>query len=396
MVGDSEVRLWGLRSQERLRRLLSRAGVSHLISEGEPTAAGEVVCFRADYLFEERTVADLVARSDAILEVRENGRRVPVAAHVSSERLHEALGILRGKSGPDEAAGLERATPETLSVGYTEKLRKFEPPIVTRIDAGRHAELERHLFDGSYKGVTDAVTKWVWPVPARWVTGLCARAGIRPNQVTLASLLLVILVTFLFAQGYRVSGLALAWIMTFLDTVDGKLARVTVQSSHLGHIFDHGIDLIHPPVWYLAWGVGLASFGVIPGLSVAGAFWLILSGYVVGRLVEGAFKALFGRFSIFCWRPLDSYFRLVVARRNPNLVLLTACTMAGRPDWGFAAVTIWTVASAVFLLVRLGMAAYERLSGPLQSWLEELQHRGGALPLAWPFVRRAVDRGLDS
>ena len=32
--------------------------------------------------------------------------------------------------------------------------------------------------------------------------------------------------------------------MTFLDTVDGKLARCTIASSKLGNIFDHGIDLV--------------------------------------------------------------------------------------------------------------------------------------------------------
>ena len=44
--------------------------------------------------------------------------------------------------------------------------------------------------------------------------------------------------------------------MTFLDTVDGKLARTTLTSSKWGDIFDHGIDLVHPPFWYVAWGAG--------------------------------------------------------------------------------------------------------------------------------------------
>jgi phosphatidylglycerophosphate synthase len=44
-----------------------------------------------------------------------------------------------------------------------------------------------------------------------------------------------------------------------LDTVDGKLARVTVTSGRFGHCFDHIIDLIHPPVWYILWGRGLKA-----------------------------------------------------------------------------------------------------------------------------------------
>ena len=79
-----------------------------------------------------------------------------------------------------------------------------------------------------------------------------------PNQVTSASLVLVIVAGVLFARGEFGWGLVAGWIMTFLDTVDGKLARVTITSTKLGNVFDHGIDLIHPPFWYLAWGMGLA------------------------------------------------------------------------------------------------------------------------------------------
>src|SRR3546814_17463336 len=56
-------------------------------------------------------------------------------------------------------------------------------------------------------------------------------------------------------------GLVAAYAMTFLDTVDGKLARVTLTSSPIGNVFDHGIDLVHPPFWWWAWIVGLAHAG---------------------------------------------------------------------------------------------------------------------------------------
>ena len=54
-------------------------------------------------------------------------------------------------------------------------------------------------------------------------------------------------------------GLLAAWLMTFLDTVDGKLARVSLQSSKLGHWMDHGLDIIHPPIWYWCWAQGLGQ-----------------------------------------------------------------------------------------------------------------------------------------
>jgi phosphatidylglycerophosphate synthase len=161
--------------------------------------------------------------------------------------------------------------------------------------------------------------------------------------------------------------------MTFLDTVDGKLARVTVNSSHFGHLFDHIIDLVSPPLWYLVWGFGLASWQPGLPLSLNAAFCLIFIGYIAGRLAEGIFKHFLEPSGIFCWRPVDSYFRLITGRRNPNLILLTLGLLAGRPDLGLLAVTVWTLASSVFLVVRLLMGFCKRLrSGPLRSWFLEI------------------------
>lgn len=75
---------------------------------------------------------------------------------------------------------------------------------------------------------------------------------VTPNQVTILSIFLAIFAGLAFWGGYLVIGLLLGWVMTFLDTVDGKLARVTVSSSEIGEILDHGLDLVHLPLWYLA------------------------------------------------------------------------------------------------------------------------------------------------
>jgi phosphatidylglycerophosphate synthase len=166
--------------------------------------------------------------------------------------------------------------------------------------------------------------------------------------------------------------------------VDGKLARVTVTSSRFGHYFDHMIDLVHPPIWYILWGVGLgvSQLGVI-GISLAAAYWLIVAGYVVGRLVEGVFLAWLGKFGIFCWQPVDSYFRLITARRNPCMIFMTAGALMGRPDGGLAAVAVWTVLTSLFLCMRLAMAMYrQRSDGSIRSWLRDIDPAKPVQPLA--------------
>ena len=159
-------------------------------------------------------------------------------------------------------------------------------------------------------------------------------------------------------------------MMTFLDTVDGKLARVTVQSSKFGHLYDHAIDLVHPPFWYIFWGMSLGGIEPVLGFTQTDMYWLIVAGYIGGRIVEGVFPLLCGC-NLFTWRPFDAWFRLITARRNPCLLLLTASAVAGRPDWGFIAVTFWTVLSTMVLVIRLLQGLILRLrKGPLQSWLK--------------------------
>src|SRR3546814_2373028 len=102
--------------------------------------------------------------------------------------------------------------------------------------------------------------------------------------------------------------------MTCLGTVDGKLARVTLTSSPIGNVFDHGIDLVHPPFWWWAWIVGLAHAGFdLPASDlVLGA---IVGGYILQRIEEGIFIRCF-KIQMHIWRPFDSRFRLITARRK--------------------------------------------------------------------------------
>ncbi len=394
-IADSPVKIWGLTSRQRTIRVLKNAGITKIVDDiAVVPENSSILLFRGDFLFDDRVVNYMVQTPDIILKIPAGSADVFAAAHVVCGQAVEACEAIVNNITSPSLAGVKTETLETLSVSFQQRLLKFEPPFVLPVTSVNNRALERRLFDWSYKGVTDLVTKWAWPRPAQWVVGRCVRYGFRPNHVTIIGLLLVILAGFLFADGGYGWGLLAGWLMTFLDTVDGKLARVTVTSSKFGHYFDHIIDLIHPPIWYILWGLGLGvSHFSFSGLSLVASFWLILAGYVGGRLVEGAFLAWLGKFGLFCWRPIDSYFRLITARRNPCLILLTAGVILGRPDWGLFAVTIWTVVTSIFLFVRLLMAVNARLAGgPIRSWLADIDQAGQQQPLAVRlFTHRAVD-----
>jgi phosphatidylglycerophosphate synthase len=381
------VQLWGLSSSQRIRRELEwelsslKGKDSALVSAGtiefvddlqQVPADGEVVLFRGDYLYDVRIITNLIGAANTLLQVSEDGAGVTVAAHTGAATAARVLEHIRGNDR--ELPGkFNIKTPESLVPQTQIRLKKAHAAFVLPITKENSRDLERHLFKTAYKGITDLVTKWVWPAPARWVTRLCVRLGLRPNHVTALSWVLAIQAGLLFYQGEFVAGLLTGWLMTFLDTVDGKLARVTVTSSKFGHYFDHIIDLVHPPLWYIMWGLGLSNGQIDSlGFPMNTLFYLILIGYIAGRLVEGSFQLFLGRFGIFCWQPLDAYFRLITARRNPNMLFLTLSYLIGRPDLGLLAVVFWTVTTSIFLLIRLGTAGYVRSSqGPLKSWLSD-------------------------
>jgi len=236
-------------------------------------------------------------------------------------------------------------------------------------------DILRRQFASSYKGITDFVTKWVWPVPAFYVTRVCAALRLTPNMVTTASLCLTFAAMYYFWLGQWFLGFLTGWLMTFLDTVDGKLARTTMTYSWWGNIYDHGIDLLHPPFWYFAWFVGLGgvfNFSEILTNSMTFAIAAILIGYVVDRIVEGIFIRQHG-FHIHVWTRANSALRFFIARRNPNMFLfmIAICLTpwffeAGH--WGLYAVAIWTWLCICCNLLFLTVGMFWRK--PLKSWMD--------------------------
>jgi len=367
ILADPAIRLWGITPSERLRRSLARAGLIHFVSDVSQKPEGApLLILKANWVFDDVLIQRLAQSPDTVL-ISDMGDAV--AAHVTGGNILAIAHLMEEGICPDEAMGLRVVDVAGLTGTYNDELRKREQPFLLPLIEAELSAIEQRMFGASYKGVTDLVTKYLWPVPARHVTKVCAVLGITPNQVTFASFVLVCVSFVCFWQGAYWWGMLSAIGMTFLDTVDGKLARVTLTSSKIGNVFDHGIDLVHPPFWWWAWIVGLPHVGL--GLSPELACFALLSilgGYIVQRVIEGIFLHFFDM-HIHVWRPFDSWFRLITARRNPNLILLLLSLFAGRPDLGILAVAAWTLLSLLVHAAQLGQAMVAR-EKPV-SWLSK-------------------------
>lgn len=317
-----------------------------------------------DYAFDPTWLRFIAARPGHVVTFA----GVPVLANCADDHLAVVEAMEQGR--PLRATGLTVTAWEESGGLTNDELRKRERPFMDRLAPETVRSLERASYFGAYKGVTDILTKYLWPEWALVLTRIAAKLHITPNMVTTLGAILCFAAAFCFYFGWYWSGLALGLVFMVLDTVDGKLARCTITSSWWGNVFDHGIDLIHPPFWWWAWAIGLNFYGrPLPD----GLFWLVIAvivfGYVAQRLIEGAFIGLF-RMHIHVWRPFDSRFRLITARRNPNMIILFASLLAGRPDLGLIAVAGWTLISLAVHLVRLAQAMIDRARGrAVISWL---------------------------
>ena len=359
-VGANAARLWGLTPEERLRRI---AGAQGLGMGGE----GRVILADVDFAFDPfwlRWAAEGAGRAIT------RGGRVVLAHCLDSACAAAVRQAMTERRPLGESGDLELVAYESFGSVHDLQLRKREQPFIERLTDASRPSLERQTYYASYKGVTDLLTKCLWPEWALLLTRLAARTGVSPNAVTIAGAVLCVAAAWLFYRGLYWPGMAAALVFMVLDTVDGKLARCTITSSRLGDFLDHGIDLIHPLFWWWAWGEGLYSYGrpLAPDIFLA-VMAAIVAGYVLQRLIEGAFILRFG-IHIHVWERLDSRFRLITARRNPNMVILFAALILGYPDIGLVAVAAWTALSCLFHLARLGQALVARARGvAVESWL---------------------------
>ncbi len=355
-IGTNPTLLWGLSSEQRLGRIARAQGIE--ISDDGP------VLVNLEHAFDPAWLRFVAARPDHVVTFA----GIPVLAHVTRNRPAIVAAMEQGQALADPA--LTSIAWEESGGLTNDELRKRERPFMDRLSPETVRSLERASYFGAYKGVTDILTKYLWPEWALVLTRIAARLGISPNMVTTVGAILCAVATVAFYYGWYWTGLALGLVFMVLDTVDGKLARCTITSSWWGNVFDHGIDLVHPPFWWWAWAVGLGPYG---RPLDADAFWIVLAvivfGYVAQRLIEGAFIGLFGM-HIHVWQRFDSRFRLITARRNPNMIILAASLVVGRPDLGLIAVAGWTLLSLLVHLVRLAQAMAARARGrPIVSWL---------------------------
>lgn len=122
--------------------------------------------------------------------------------------------------------------------------------------------IEKKIAD--YRVVLSVVTKTLSPFP----TYIFLNLGIKPDWVTLASILFIIAGAFLFVFGYVIWGVISILCFAILDSIDGDMARVVGTTSYGATLDSFGADffyaLIPPSLGYHLHSIGIAVGPLTP------------------------------------------------------------------------------------------------------------------------------------
>ena len=134
-------------------------------------------------------------------------------------------------------------------------------------------QAEKLLIQAAQKGCLDFPAIVHGPIENFLISYLC-RTSITPNQLTLSTNIVAWAATFCFAAGHLIWGTILALAVGILDGLDGKQARIKIETSKIGKL-EHTFDAIFEHSWWIAIAYYLQTSG---RLSNALVYLLLLMG----------------------------------------------------------------------------------------------------------------------
>ncbi|PYL05088.1 MAG: hypothetical protein DME32_00565 [Verrucomicrobia bacterium] len=256
--------------------------------------------------------------------------------------------VLRKELESDVMSGRIAAIDAAKQQAYVPGMRRIVRPVFFSAPSPEFRPLaERLLRAATQSGVLDFPALVHAPIEKWLVSHLC-RTTITPNQITLGNGVLGLGATVFYAYGYLWAGALLALVFGVIDGVDGKLARLKVQTTRLGkgeHVLDYCIEMS----WWAALAYYFHSGGQVP---YAYTIWLV---FFVADLLERRAKGFVGRKlgrSLDDVSRFDRLVRYVAGRRNIYTWLFTFSLALGMPANGFIWLCFWGMASSVIHVFR--------------------------------------------
>jgi phosphatidylserine synthase len=266
----------------------------------------------------------------------------------------------RGSFAKAVRAGLEDRSLAALDVAeqafYDGTLRRKLRPFWFLTPGASDRELaEDVLLDSVQKGSLDLPALVHAPIERFLVSRLC-KTSITPHQLTIAWIIVACATTILFARGHLVWGIALALIVGILDGLDGKQARIKVETSKSGKL-EHRFDSFFEIVWPTALAYHFYTTGQLPGA------FIYLAVLLVAEALDGIGKAgIYLKSERLVKQPnrFEGLVRVIGGRRNIFIWVLAGAVLLRAPAKALIIMAWWETITATIDLLHAGILHWPR------------------------------------
>ena len=267
--------------------------------------------------------------------------------------IDEAISEGRMELADGIALAAERGDAKVFDIGqidsYVPSMRKEIKAFWVDIDSKEDiTKAQRLLIENACKGRNDLLATYVNKPIENFIVDRLVNSRITPNWVTVLTNVVAYSATFLFFKGYLLPASLLTFIVSFMDGVDGKLARVKLAASNLGKM-EHAFDFLFEHSWYIALALWLGdSYGIRPLLLCT--FVILFDSF--SHRCGGAFGKAIRNRPLADYGRIEQLFRKFDGRKNSYIIFILIGVLLNKPMWSLVAIGIWSFVSTVFYLVR--------------------------------------------
>ncbi len=240
---------------------------------------------------------------------------------------------------------------------YVPGMRRQVRPFWCRVDSKKDlASCKRELVRATQKGTLDFHAWYINRHIENKILYYLSELKITPNQLTVLTNIVAYLVTFLFLTGHLLAGSVLTYVVSVMDGLDGKLARIRGRLTKLGNI-EHSFDFLFEQSWYISLAWFLSSHPDRFSLTGAGnqaplkiALGIVLfNGFATHCYMQ--FKEVMG-ISLSDCAPFDRKFRRFDGRKNIYIYYILLGVILGAPLYSLFAILIHATVTAVVYALR--------------------------------------------
>jgi phosphatidylglycerophosphate synthase len=247
---------------------------------------------------------------------------------------------------PDELASLgkgELSAIDAVAVpAYVRGMRRHVRTVFFPAPtAERQSRAKRLLINSAQKGTLDIpaiLHSKIENLILRWV----CRTSITPNQITFFGFVVALLAAVLFARGHLAWGMIPALATGVIDGVDGKQARVKVETTPSGES-EHLVDFVFEMSWWVALAYWFQRSGQLPA---AWWFFALILGAEIVDLLAKLVAYLWTHCPLDDYTPFDRWFRLIGARRDIYIFAIAVGLLFGAAAQTYALCAWWGVITA--------------------------------------------------